>query len=255
MLGLKTRKIPVKFLASFLDNCAWEEDENMKERWAALLANFVSGGEKTYNHMSFSYILGQLSPVEAKFIDLIYDEVFWPARRPYRKIPSYQSTSRIAESLNITKEEAYVICDNLIRLNLIQTNFKFKPEKRDASFSKIEPTYNEISLTYMGSEFVKSCRIPFSKNHAEEIEKLLREFIDEIAENPRGEKFDLFERKSMEVYPHLILSDLKTGVYGALDEIIWKKGKIDDFKGYIIDDTEREKIVARCMNAITRNNQ
>lgn len=254
-LGLSKHKIPVKFLASFLDNCAWEEDENMKERWAALLANFVSKGERTNAHMSFSSILGQLSPVEAKLLDLMYDEVFWVARRAHRKVPSYQATSRIAESLNITKKEAYVISDNLIRLNLIQTNFKFKPEERDASYSKVEPTYDEISLTYMGVEFVRTCRLAFTKKHADEIEKTLRKFIDDIAKDPKGKKFNVFAQKSMKIYPHLIQADIDTGVYGALNQIIWKKGKIDDFKGYIINDSEREKIVEHCMDVITRNNQ
>ena len=254
-LGIKTQKIPVKLLASLLDHCSWEEEDNMKERWASLLANCASEGEKTDNYIAFTYILNQLSPHEAKFTDLMYDELLFPARRRYRTIPSYQSTSRISEMMNITNDEAFIICDNLKRLNLIQTNLEFKLEERDISYSKIQPTYNEVSLTYLGKEFVRKCRVPFTKNHANEIEKELIKLIDDIVKNYDDKWFDSFVKTSIRIYPHLIIHDLKGGVCGALNKFIWKSGNINDYKGYSINDTERNEIVKYCIEYIIKNNK
>jgi len=254
-LGIKTQKVPVKFLASLLDNCSWEEDEDMKERWASLLANSVSEGKENHSYMSFVHILNELSPVEAKFIDLMYDEVLWPARRAYRNTPSYQSTSRLSDRLNINDEEAYVICDNLIRLNLIQTNFKFKPEKRDISRSEIQPTYDEVSLTYLGNEFIRNCRIAFSTVHVEEIKEILLEVIDDIAKNPSDENLDSFLERAKMIYPHFTAQDSKGAIYGALNKFIWKGGKIRDFEGYAINEAEKKKIVQYSIDFIIKNNQ
>ena len=254
-MGAKTQKVPVKLLANLLDSCSWEEEENMKERWASLLANCASEGEKTDPYMSFTHILNQLSPLEAKFTDLMYDEVSYPARRAYRTTPSYQSTSNIAKMINITKDEAHIICDNLIRLNLIQTKLEFKPEKRDIIYSKIQPTYDEVSLTYLGSKFVKKCRIAFSTFHANEIEKILILFVDDIVKNHSDESFESFTEEATNIYPYLTIQDLKGAINGALNKFIWKGGNIQTSKGYIINETERKEIIKYSIDFITKNNQ
>jgi hypothetical protein len=253
-LDIKPHKVPIKFIADFLDKCSWEEDEDMKERWAALLANSVSEGKQNHPYMSFVHILDELSPIEAKFIDLMYDEVIWPARRAYRTTPSYQSTSRLAKMMGISKEEVYVICDNLIRLNLMQTNFEFKPEKRDISRSKIQPTYDEVSLTYLGNEFIRNCRIAFSTVHAEEIERLLSDVIADFARNPKDEPLEPFLEKAKTIYPHFTIQDAKGAIYGALNHHLWKGGIIKDFEGYEITETEKKEIVKYCMDFIIKNN-
>jgi len=254
-VGIKPHKVPIKFMADFLDKCSWEEDEDMKERWASLLANSVSEDQKKQPYLSFVRILNELSPIEANFIDLMYDEVLWPARRAHRSLPSYQSTYRLSELLDITKEEAYVICDNLIRLNLIQTNFEFKPQKRDISRSEIQPNYDEVSLTYLGKEFIRNCRIAFSTVHAEEIERLLSDVIAVFARNPKDEPLEPFLEKAKTIYPHFTSEDAKRSIYGALDHFIWKGGIIKDFEGYEINESERKEIVKYSMDFIIENNK
>lgn len=253
-LGLKTQKIPVKLLANLLDKCSWEEDENMKARWASLLVNFATERKKSGPNISFTNILSQLSPVEAKFVDLMYDEIQWPARRASRRTPSYQTTSGLAKLINLTIEEAYIICDNLIRLNLIQAKLAFKPEERDISFSKIQPAYDTVTLTYLGNEFVEKCRVPFSEIHARAIEKILIKSIDNIAKNVNKESFATFAEDAKKIYPHLTDQDLKGAIYGALNKFIWKDGIIKDFKGYTIDEAEMKNIVKYSIDLIKNNN-
>lgn len=254
-LGVNTQKIPTKFLANFLDFCSWEEDENMRERWALLLANCATEGESSDIYMAFPRILNELSPLDAKYLDVMYDEIFFPARRSHRNIPSYQSTYRLADHLNLNPENSFVICDNLERLNLVQVKQEFKHEERDISFSKIVREYEEVSLTYLGNQFVKKCRLPYSSIHSKKIRKLIDTYAAEIAKQHDGESFQEFCKQAIKIYPHLIQSDLNGAVLGALNKIIWKGGKIKEFKNYSINNKEKSQIADYCVDYLEKNNQ
>lgn len=92
---ITTQEVPTKFLANFLNYSSWEDNHEMKNRWATLLSNCAAEGTERDLFMSFPQLLNELSPLDAKFLDTIYDEVFFPARRQYRKVPSYQERGQI----------------------------------------------------------------------------------------------------------------------------------------------------------------
>jgi len=252
--NIQAQEVPIKPLSKLLEYCSWEEDESMQEKWAILLANFAASGENPINHISFVDILNQISPIQAKYLDLMYDELFFPARRDYRTWPSYQSTHRLADILEIDEYASYIICDSLMRLNLIKPDYNFKPEDRDISYSKVEISYESVTLTHLGNEFVRKCRIPFSKFHIEKIDKILSKMIDKIAMDPRGTEYKNFCVKTKSIHPNIIDNDIAGGVMGALNKFIWKGGKIDDFKGYRINSEERKEIVAHAIDEIWKCN-
>ena len=89
-LGLKRQKIPLKLLAEMLDNSAWEEDEGLRKKWSILLANSATNGEDKSQFSIFTEILRQMSPLQAKCLEVMYCEESYPARRSLRNLPSYQ---------------------------------------------------------------------------------------------------------------------------------------------------------------------
>lgn len=252
---INTQKVPTKFLANFLNYASWEENQEMKDRWSTLLSNCATEGTEIDITMSFPNLLNELSPLDAKTLDTIYDELFFPARRQYRKVPSYQSTQRLSSYLNIDLLKTYVVCDNLERLNLILVKQEYKHEERDIEFSQIEKDYDEISLTYLGNEFVKKCRVPFSENHSNKIRESLKSYVVEIAKKHDGPSFEKFCEEAKKTYPHIIQNDLNGGVHGALDKYIWKGGKIKDFEGHILSSNEKINIENHCMTFININNR
>lgn len=253
--NIDAQKVPIKTLSKLLEYCSWEEEESIQEKWSILLSNFAASTKNSKNNYPFVDMLNQISPLHAKYLDLIYDEPFFPARRMRRTWPSYQSTQRLASLLNISLHEGNITCDSLIRLNLIKPNYDFKPEERDLSHSRIEITYESVTLTYIGNEFVKNCRIPFGKTHIEKIELALSKMVDDIAMDPKGSVYESFCDKVKSIHPNVIDNDISGGVRGALNKYIWKGGKIDDFKGYKISLEEKKNIISYAIDHISKCNK
>src|SRR5690348_12530428 len=72
--GIKTKRVATKVIASYLEDCSLEEDEGMKEKWAALLVNTVKEDSRVDNTL-FSYMLSQLSPQDAQILHRIFTAV------------------------------------------------------------------------------------------------------------------------------------------------------------------------------------
>jgi len=85
--GVQPRKIPLKTLAPLLEHSSWEEDPDMQSKWASLLANAANPSYSYDIHLAYVEILNQLSPLEAKLLDLLFNE--------YEKTPSDDAPGRV----------------------------------------------------------------------------------------------------------------------------------------------------------------
>ncbi len=72
--GIEPSKVPTKFLIPFLEESSLEDDDGLKNMWAALLAN--SSGNFSDKHKLYKDILSELSFDEAKFISDLRDELW-----------------------------------------------------------------------------------------------------------------------------------------------------------------------------------
>lgn len=72
--GIQPRKVPLKTLAPLLEHSSWEEDSDMQTKWASLLANAVNPNYSYDIHSTYVDVLNQLSPLEGRFLDLLFDE-------------------------------------------------------------------------------------------------------------------------------------------------------------------------------------
>ncbi|GAG27539.1 unnamed protein product, partial [marine sediment metagenome] len=191
---IRHQQVPLKIIAHLLDSCSWEEDEWMQRKWATLLANAATLDEKVDNYPTHVELLGQLSPVQARCLDLMYNENVFPARRYHRSLPSYQSGYYLQTAVKISGEDLNILCDSLIRLNLIHPKLLFKQSDKNLSEVEVERDLAEVSLTFLGQDLVKKCRIPFSKMHLEKIRRSFAPIVDQIAKDHDGQELRDFIR-------------------------------------------------------------
>jgi abortive infection alpha-like protein len=134
--GASAHEVPHGILGPLIDKATFEEDPDLAERWAALLANAAMTPDKVLP--SFVSILGELSPNEAKLLEHIYRHSrAWAAHlveHPPNSPMNKEETSRVSAELmaplqqrglldalpNVSEEDVFVYQANLERLNLIQ---------------------------------------------------------------------------------------------------------------------------------------
>jgi NurA-like 5'-3' nuclease len=156
--GIKPQKVLPKTLVPLLENGSLEEDEDMQNRWAALLSNAANPEINRNIKPAFIEILKELSPLEAKLLDLIYDEIHRTGNdlsRPFIK-------DKICATFNINEMEFKIIADNLFRLNVCQPAASSGGTGIGGPGGEVAPfvlrTYSFIHMSPLGVEFVKSCR-------------------------------------------------------------------------------------------------
>jgi len=153
--GIQPRKIPLKTLAPLLEHSSWEENPDMQTKWASLLANAAKPEYSCDIHSTYIEILNQLSPLEAKLLDLLFNEY---ERTPSdKKAALFFSKEKICQVMNIPSEKFDIITDNLFRLNLLQP----PASHGGVSIGKypiVLRTYEVIQLTTLGCDFVRHCR-------------------------------------------------------------------------------------------------
>lgn len=153
--GIQPGKIPLKTLVPLLEYSSWEEDSNMQTKWASLLAN--AADPKCSHNIQSTYveILKQLSPLEAKLLDSLFDE--WQRTPSSKKVSLFFSKEKICQNMSISSQNFDILVDNLFRLNLLQP-----PASHGGvsigEYPIVLRTYNVIQLTPLGCDFVGHCR-------------------------------------------------------------------------------------------------
>ena len=252
--NLSLQQVPLRIIAPLLEGCSWEEDEWMQTKWAALLANAATHGERHDNYSTYVELLRQLSPVQARCLDIMYAEESFPARRYLRTLPSYQSRCYLQGSLGISHEELDILFDGLVRLNLIHPKLRLAQGSGHTSEiqdAEVDRDFSEVSLTCLGKGLVKKCRIPFLEIHKDEFRNLLVPVVEEIAKDHDGSQFRKLVEKAADIYEYLDEEGIKTAVWGALGHTLWKGQKIDEFKDFPLKESQKNEIVKYALGTLT----
>ena len=179
--GFEPDVVPDKLLLPMFEGMCMEDDEDLRTMWAALLAN-ASIRESVEVRLSYSEILAQLSPAEAKLLDQIQLHVDRNLTKHYPSFPNtsnwaylvhvgtwktvLQSYAKVIEvdpsvllnsantssDANKVRSNFRVSFENLIRLGLLRED-KVKSQSRPV-----------VLLTALGYDFVLACRPPEPKN-------------------------------------------------------------------------------------------
>lgn len=150
--GLNKQQIPLKVLVPIVQNSGLEEDENMQDKWANMLANAATGNVEV--SPNYAAILNELSPLEVSILDKIYLEVNKEADYAKRKSLQFDS-SKFKLILSVSEEKMDLIIENLYRLNLLQA--PAGPGMTFATMPVALRTTKVFEFTTLGFEFVKAC--------------------------------------------------------------------------------------------------
>jgi len=71
--NISIKAIPAKLLCPYLENASLEDDDELQDKWAALLVNMVDSQQNIQNHV-FPYILSQLSKDEFNLLESVFIE-------------------------------------------------------------------------------------------------------------------------------------------------------------------------------------
>lgn len=134
--NLDPEAVPLRTLLPILEGAALEDDESLADKWAALLANAAAGRAGAGSHPSFPRILAELSPNDARFLDLLAERT--------TKVTFGEFKSEVQPVLAVDDEEHVRIFQNLFRLGLC--------------WNTRGPGAGSFEITSFGRSFVEACR-------------------------------------------------------------------------------------------------
>jgi hypothetical protein len=149
--GLDPKKVPLKILVPLLENGSLEDDENMQDKWAALLASAAHPEMGDYITPNYPAILKELSPKEVLILDTIYEEVKdieWKSSKYGKEFHKYL----LLEQFGIDSYQFDIIANNLFRLGLI-----LEP-RGEQNITPGDGQYDMIHISPLGLHFIGVCR-------------------------------------------------------------------------------------------------
>jgi Abortive infection alpha len=154
--GLKPQSVNMKVLFPLLDAAAFEDNEDMAERWASLLAAAANPENQTALECSYIEILKQLAPTHAFVLDTIYDQIRrnkWPIETWTDKGISLPDLKR---ALQKQVPQIDVAIDNLLRLRLLAHPIA-KLGVANGNDVHFQVTGSLLCPTSLGAAFVAAC--------------------------------------------------------------------------------------------------
>jgi hypothetical protein len=147
--GVQLKPVAPRLLFPILEAASLQDDEELYNRWIALLTNFASDHDSSLLP-SFPETLRQLTPEEARFLDKAYDDV----EDAHRETPP--RLERISGEL--LKSTSQVMMDDLERLQLVTRNSVLVTGGDEGI--NIFPAGNHLHLSELGKAFIRACRAP-----------------------------------------------------------------------------------------------
>ena len=150
--GIEPKRVLPKVVAPLLEAGSLEGDEEMKARWAALLASAAADPGKV--PPAFPRILSELSSTESRILE-------WLTTRVDRQIGWVANGQEIREAHHLATWEYELVMGNLVRLNLCRPS----PNPDLLDYENIRRgtewlSYQQIEFTRLGWAFVYACRTP-----------------------------------------------------------------------------------------------
>lgn len=153
-LEFPTRPVPLKLAIPLMQGASLEEDDDLQDRWAALLVNAANASFQAEIRRSYAAILEQLTPLDACILDVLYDIPFEQSQHNGIVTSQLPANVRLAgekeQDLTLPAEEVVLSLSNLARLGCLRPGMTWGGGE----------SFNRVNPTLAGRAFVKACRIP-----------------------------------------------------------------------------------------------
>lgn len=171
--GLEANQIPSRLLLPILDTCSVEDNDDLQERWAGLLASASQGGDSV--SPSFVETLKQLTPKEAKHCDHMLVEL----TKLYKRSPTKEDAIPYQAFTKVWEAPAGM-SDTCERLGLIRRDYNVEmgtnsfrymaddKETIETTLGEVERAFDDLEaelqhryvFTAYALRFFKACRGP-----------------------------------------------------------------------------------------------
>ena len=143
--NITTRKVSLKILAPLIEQCSFEESEDLQNKWAILLSNIVRA-DSTIETTLYSHILSQLTSKDAEIFKIIYNHcASMEINGENVKLEKHQRAFFVKQLWDI--ENADMIVDNLLRLRVI----------KELNIYSVDT--ESVTLTQLGFNFMNACTV------------------------------------------------------------------------------------------------
>ena len=154
-LGVKPRQVPLRLLAPIIENASVEDDDDLQDIWANLLANAAGSEGVAEVHPSFPGILKDFTPQDAKFLDSLYGSALQMGKGEHRKSPANEvvfdlGVARAVYARIGDKKNAKLSMDLFERHGLIRTKYGLTKYSNEIG--------SAYSFTSFGIAFIEACR-------------------------------------------------------------------------------------------------
>lgn len=142
---------PLKISMPLLENASLEDEEELQDKWANLLANSLT--QKKDIKPAYIEILKELSSIEVKILDKIYEEA---KKERWNPTDIQFSTEKISQIFSIHMDDTRVIIDNLYRLRLAEA-----PGVQWIQvwwFFPVWKTNDIFQITFLWIKFIEACK-------------------------------------------------------------------------------------------------
>lgn len=156
-LGLEEpREVPPKIWYPIIDHGTLEDDDFLRTKYAALLANAVDPNFKHGVRPSFVEILKQLTSTEAKLVDVCYEGVVLSEQTGFVEAVRAATFKVVAKDMDLESSELNLVLRSLSRHGLL--DLVAHPQ----SYTNLDAYDAErfAELNKFGYEFVAACRPP-----------------------------------------------------------------------------------------------
>jgi hypothetical protein len=162
------RIVPPKFALPIIENASLEEDDELQDLWANLLASAVDLNFKGEMRSAFIEIIKQLEVVDVHILNAIFEE----ARRKDNEdkdaftnylLKNLVGPSRIVNRLNIDLEVCETSIDNLLRVRCVSSNVAYQRYSATDSYAGSRgdllnhADYDLVCLTPLGINLIGAC--------------------------------------------------------------------------------------------------
>jgi hypothetical protein len=149
--GVDPKAVPMGILWPLLEGASLEEDEDLADRWAALIANTAINTEDELPR--YAGLLRELSPRDARLLDAVYEASYTDGE------PAWFSRELDATAIGTELDPADLerTMDNLYRLRLCKPLTAMR-------FGGADNELTHMRLTRLGHDFVEACKPPPRRN-------------------------------------------------------------------------------------------
>lgn len=161
--GVEPGTVSLKILLPIIERSGYEEDSNLAERWAALLANAAHPTRSSLVLPIFPHILSLLSPEDAVLLEMIDKlERKNASEGKFDGSRAWVDKHNLPLFAGIPHDRAEIALSSLIGHNLIEQRPSMDTiDEKDSTHGFIVPVIDRgVAVTPLGRGFLRACRFP-----------------------------------------------------------------------------------------------